>query len=118
MLPRTQRYDLGRKLAEGGMGEVFLGVARGEHGFQKTVAVKCVLPELAQNAAFVERFIAEAKLTVALTHANIVQVLDLGRSGDELLLIMEYVHGADGRQLLNALAKNQTRPPLGHVVYL
>ncbi len=61
------------------MAEVFRAKAFGAHGFEKTLAIKKILPELAKDPEFEDRFIAEAKLAVELSHANVVQVLDFGR---------------------------------------
>jgi serine/threonine protein kinase len=116
--PVAQRYDLLDPIASGGMGEVFVGRVRGEHGFQKPVAIKRILPELARNPEFVVRFVAEAKLAVSLSHANVVQVFDLGRAGDELLLVMEYVRGTDLGQILGRLAASGERPPVAIAVYV
>lgn len=113
-----QRYDLLEPIAAGGMGEVFVGRVRGEHGFQKPVAIKRILPELARNPEFVVRFVAEAKLAVSLSHANVVQVFDLGRAGDDLLLVMEYVQGTDLGQLLQRIAERRERVPVPIAVYL
>lgn len=114
----AQRYDLLRPLADGGMGEVFLAELSGEAGFRKRVALKRVKPELARDPAFVERFISEAKLAVTLSHANIVQTLDLGRLDDTLFLAMEYVEGADLARLFRA-AKARAEPvPVGLVVHV
>jgi serine/threonine-protein kinase len=112
-----QRYDLVEQIAAGGMGEVFVGHVRGEHGFLKMVAVKRIRRELASSPDFVVRFVAEAKLAVQLSHANVVQVFDLGRVGDDLLLVMEYVHGADLRQLLGSLRRLGQRMPVPIAVY-
>src|SRR6266542_1002854 len=113
-----QRYDLVQQLAVGGMGEVFLGRVHGEHGFHKNVAVKRIRPELASSPEFVGRFVAEAKLAVQLSHANVVQVFDLGRAGDDLLLVMEYVHGADLGQLLEAQRARRERTPVAFAIYV
>lgn len=88
------------RIAVGGMAEVFLAKAYGAHGFEKTLAIKRILPELAQNPEFEARFIAEAKVSVRLSHANIVQVLDFGRIGESLFIAMEYVDGLDLAALL------------------
>src|SRR5258706_14993130 len=93
------RYDLLEPIAAGGMGEVYRARVRGEHGFHKIVAVKRILPELARDPAFVVRFVEEAKVAVSLSHANVVQVFDLCRAGDDLYLVMELVEGADLGQL-------------------
>ncbi len=112
-----QRYDLLEPIAAGGMGEVFVGSVRGEHGFQKPVAIKRILRELAHDPDFVLRFVAEAKLAVSLSHANVVQVFDLGRTGDELLLVMEYVRGTDLAHLIAQLAHKGERTPVAIGVY-
>ena len=101
-MDRLQRYDLLEPIARGGMGEVFRGRVIGEHGFEKVVAIKRIKPALSRDPEFVHRFVAEAKLTGLLSHANIVQVLDFSRSGEALFLVMEYIHGADLGQLLRA----------------
>jgi serine/threonine protein kinase len=73
------------------MAEVFKAKSYGVEGFEKTVVLKRILPELAQNQRFVEMFLHEARLSVALSHANIVQVFDLGREEDTYFIAMEYV---------------------------
>ncbi|HWU88378.1 MAG TPA: serine/threonine-protein kinase [Kofleriaceae bacterium] len=96
------RYVLGDLLGRGGMAEVFAGHALGDHGFQKPVAIKRLLPELASDHVFVERLIEEAKLLVGMQHGNIVSVLDLARDGDDVFLVMEFVDGPSLRQLLKS----------------
>ncbi|MGN6106947.1 MAG: protein kinase domain-containing protein [Kofleriaceae bacterium] len=96
------RYVLGDLLGRGGMAEVFAGHSMGDHGFQKPVAIKRLLPELASDHVFVERLIEEAKLLVGMQHGNIVSVLDLARDGDDVFLVMEFVDGPSLRQLLKA----------------
>ena len=93
---------LGDLLGRGGMAEVFAGHAVGDHGFQKPVAIKRLLPELANDEVFVERLIEEAKLLVGMQHGNIVSVLDLAREGDDVFLVMEFVDGPSLRQLIKA----------------
>src|SRR5687768_2784373 len=85
------------------MAEVFAGYSVGDHGFQKPVAVKRLLPELARDRVFVDRLIEEAKLLVGMQHGNIVSVLDLARDGDDVFLVMEFVDGPTLRQLLGLL---------------
>ncbi len=72
------RYRLLERLGQGGMAEVFKAKSYGVEGFEKVVVIKRILPELAKSKEFVEMFIHEAKLAVRLSHANIVQVFDLG----------------------------------------
>ena len=92
---KLERYDLVDRIAVGGMAEVFRAKAHGAHGFEKTLAIKRILPELAQDPEFEARFIDEAKLAVQLSHANIVQIFDFGRIGGTLFIAMEYVDGLD-----------------------
>ena len=79
---------------------MFLAKAYGAHGFEKTLAIKRILPELARDREFEERFIAEAKVAVRLSHANVVQVFDFGRFEESLFIAMEYVDGLDLAALL------------------
>ena len=97
------RYVLGELLGRGGMAEVFAGHSLGDHGFQKPVAIKRLLPELASDHVFVDRLIDEAKLLVGMAHGNIVSVIDLARDGDDVFLVMEFVDGPSLRQLMKAL---------------
>ena len=71
--------------------------AYGAHGFEKTLAIKRILPELARDPEFEARFIAEAKVAVRLSHANVVQVFDFGKADGELFLAMELIEGVDLR---------------------
>lgn len=109
---QLERYDLLDRIAVGGMAEVFLAKAYGAHGFEKTLAIKRILPELARDREFEERFISEAKLAVRLSHANIVQVLDFGRFGGTLFLAMEYVDGLDLAALLQRYQERGCQVPL------
>jgi serine/threonine protein kinase len=102
-LTSPERYELIERLAVGGMAEVFRAVAYGAHGFEKALAIKRILPELARDPEFESRFIGEAKLAVKLSHANVVQVLDFGRMGGTLFIAMELVDGLDLAALLRPL---------------
>src|SRR5580765_2691104 len=95
-----ERYDVLDRIAVGGMAEVFLAKAYGAHGFEKTLAIKRILPELARDPEFEERFIAEAKVAVKLSHTNIVQVFDFGRFAGSLFIAMEFIDGLDLAALL------------------
>src|SRR6185295_15115462 len=90
------RYLIRERMAQGGMGEVFLAVAVGADGFEKPVVIKRLLPKFAGRADVVSLLAAEAKLMTRLTHPNIVQVIDFGR-GDEsdYFVVMELVSGTN-----------------------
>jgi tRNA A-37 threonylcarbamoyl transferase component Bud32 len=107
-----ERYDVLDRIAVGGMAEVFLAKAYGAHGFEKTLAIKRILPELARDPEFEDRFIAEAKVAVRLSHTNIVQVFDFGRFAGSLFIAMEYVDGLDLAALLRRLRDRGTKVPI------
>jgi len=107
-----ERYDVLDRIAVGGMAEVFLAKAYGAHGFEKTLAIKRILPELASDPEFAARFIAEAKVAVRLSHANIVQVFDFGRIGESLFIAMEYVDGLDLAAMLRKFKDEGRAVPL------
>jgi tRNA A-37 threonylcarbamoyl transferase component Bud32 len=111
-IQQLERYELRNRIAVGGMAEVYLAKAYGAHGFEKTLALKRILPELASNEEFQERFITEAKLAVNLSHANIVQVFDFGRVGPTLFLVLEYVDGLDLAALLSRYRAARRQVPL------
>lgn len=88
------KYIVRRKLAEGGMAEIFLCKATGAEGFEKEVVIKRVRPALAHDEQFVEMFITEARLASRLNHPNVVQIYDFAKHEDTYYLAMEYVRGA------------------------
>ena len=94
------------------MAEVYRAKAFGAHGFEKDLAIKRILPELAQDPEFEQRFIGEAKLAVKLSHANIVQVMDFGRFGGTLFIAMEYVDGLDLALMLKRCRDRDERVPI------
>src|SRR5262245_59618651 len=106
------RYLLVRKLAVGGMAEIFLAKLIGAAGFEKEVVLKRILPQWSRHRDFVDMIIDEAKIAVRLAHPNIVQVQELARDEDSYYIAMEYVRGWDLRRILQALAaKKMAFPP-------
>src|SRR6202008_4683870 len=99
------RYRITERGAAGGMAEVFRGVAESLQGFRKNVAIKRILPSLTKNKKFVAMFLDEAKLSLFLQHANIVQVFDIGVTDNSYFLVMEYVDGCNLKQLLEQSRK-------------
>ena len=96
------RYILLRRLAVGGMAELYIAQQRGAAGFSKIVALKRILSHLAEDPTFTRMFLDEARLASGLTHPNLAQVLDFGEFDGEYFLTMEYVHGRNLLQLLRA----------------
>ena len=84
------RYELHRRLAKGGMAEVFLAK---DQLLDRPVAVKVLFPQLAADPSFVERFRREAQSAANLSHPNIVGVYDWGQEGNTYYIVMEYVQG-------------------------
>ncbi len=105
-------YVIERRLAAGGMAEVFVADRRGAHGFSKRVALKRILPQFSKDRAFVRMFIDEAQLVAKLTHPNIVQVFDFGDMDGQLFIAMELVQGANVNRLLRAVAAEGEAVPL------
>lgn len=96
-------YVLEEKIASGGMAELFKAKRKGVEGFEKTVAVKRILPHIAEDRELVEMLIDEAKIASQLSHPNIVQIFDLGKKEGFYFIAMEYVHGKDLRAILKTL---------------
>ncbi|HZW87973.1 MAG TPA: serine/threonine-protein kinase, partial [Myxococcaceae bacterium] len=87
------KYVVRRKLAEGGMAEIYLAAVLGPEGFEKDVVIKRVRPGLAGDPDFVRMFIAEARVASRLNHANLVHIFDFDKHEDTYYLAMEYVRG-------------------------
>ncbi|QDE96539.1 serine/threonine protein kinase [Myxococcus xanthus] len=104
------KYQLVRKLASGGMAEVFLAKAAGPRGFEKTLVLKRILPHLAEDAAFVEMFLGEARLAAQLEHPNIVQIFDFGEAEGSFFLAMEFIDGPNLRKLVKRAAEEALPP--------
>jgi TonB family protein len=115
---RFGQYTLLEKIAAGGMAEVWKARMRGVEGFQKTVAIKKILPHLTDNAEFIGMFIDEAKLAAQLSHPNIIHIYDLGKIGRDYYIAMEYVEGRDLRSIMNAARKKGLPLPLGLAVLI
>jgi serine/threonine protein kinase len=103
------RYQLVERLAVGGMAELFLATSPGEHGFQKRVVIKRLLPHLIEDATYNAMFIDEAKLTARLVHPKIAQTFELGRVEDSLYIAMEHIDGIDVLALLREFASRRRR---------
>ncbi|MCB9617276.1 MAG: serine/threonine protein kinase [Sandaracinus sp.] len=105
------RYELLFPIASGGMATVYAARIAGEHGFQKPVALKLMLPHLARDDRFVRMFLDEATLAARVVSPHVVSTLDLGREGDTLYMAMELVVGPSLRELLGAVTEaGETMP--------
>ncbi|MBJ6760264.1 protein kinase [Myxococcaceae bacterium JPH2] len=109
------KYELLRKIASGGMGQVFLAREHGT-GFERLVVLKLILPHLAEDEEFLDMFLEEARLVARLSHPNLITILDLTEIEGRHCLAMEYVQGEDVRRL-DKFARAQNRPlPVGLVL--
>lgn len=102
-MSEPQRYHVIERIAAGGMAEVFRGESAGIEGFRKKVAIKRVLPKLSANRDFINMFLDEARLCAYLSHSKCVQVFDIGQGGGSHFIVMEFVDGADLKEVLEFL---------------
>ncbi|ADO71112.1 serine/threonine protein kinase [Stigmatella aurantiaca] len=102
------KYQLLKKLATGGMAEVWLARQTGIEGFAKNLVVKRILPHLAEDHEFVEMFRNEALIAARFTHPNIAQVYEFGEANGTYYIAMEFIHGEDlGRVMRKAYSTEQ-----------
>jgi hypothetical protein len=113
---RFGRYELLRRIAIGGMAEIFLARETGLAGFERLVIIKRVLPSLAEDMDFIDMFLDEARLAARLTHPNIVHIYELGEENGAYYIAMEYVPGGDLHELLG---RNRGQlVPLGEALHV
>jgi serine/threonine-protein kinase len=105
------KYQLLRRLAVGGMAEVFLARQQGIAGFEKLLVIKRILPEYSSDPEFVGMFLDEARLAASMAHPNVVQIFDLGQAEGAYFLAMEYVAGPDLLSILRAHGRQGRRVP-------
>ncbi|MBU6411424.1 MAG: serine/threonine protein kinase [Verrucomicrobia bacterium] len=112
------RYEIVRKIFEGGMGIVFEGEQLGAQGFVKRVAIKIIRPNFASQKMFIENFIGEAKLVADLIHTNIVQTYHLGETKGVCFICMELIRGVNLEQFTRQLADRKRRLPKELAVFI
>ncbi len=114
---RFGKYTLMRKLAVGGMAELFLALQRSVAGFEKLIVVKRVLPHLVKDDAFIELLLAEARIAATLNHPNVAHIYDVGSVGGQFYIAMEHIHGEDLRSIVRQMKKvGVTAFPLEHAL--
>jgi len=112
------KYWLVDRIATGGMAEVFKAKTYGHGGFEHLLVIKRILSQLGEDPEFVDMFIDEAKVSVALQHANIVRLYDFGRIGDEWFMAMEFLDGKDVRNLLRKLSRGRRFLPVELAIFI
>ncbi len=111
-------YTLNELIARGGMAEIYRATMQGAGGFEKTVAIKKILPHLAENDEFITMLIDEAQIIVSINHANIAQVYDLGKIDEDYYIAMEFIHGIDLSTIVKFLKDNHRTVPTEHAVFI
>lgn len=106
------RYEVIRKIATGGMAELFLARFVGPGGFEKRCALKRILPQFATDQVFTRMFLNEARVTAMFDHPNLVQIFELGQDDrGQFFIAMELVNGINLRQLLHLARERQVAIP-------
>jgi tRNA A-37 threonylcarbamoyl transferase component Bud32 len=108
-------YRLREKIAQGGMAELYKADYLRQDGFRRSMAIKRVLPHLAENQDFINMFIREARLAALLQHPNIVQIFDFGKIQNAYFIAMEYI---DGMNLGQIMARLKTGLPVDMAIFL
>jgi eukaryotic-like serine/threonine-protein kinase len=117
-LEYNQGLRIIRKLAEGGMGTVYLAEQIGTAGFNKTVAVKVIKREWLKDKRALGAFVGEARLVADLVHANICQVYSLNRHHGQHFIVMEYLHGLGLNTFLTAHKNGGVLPPSEYSAFI
>src|SRR5215472_14990567 len=105
------RYALHERIAAGGMASIHLGRLVNDVGFSRTVAIKRLHPQYAENREFVAMFMDEARLAARVRHANVVPILDVQAADGELFLVMDYIVGESLSQLFATVHGRGERVP-------
>lgn len=117
-IPSEFRYEIVRKISEGGMGIVYEAEQQGARGFVKRIAIKVIRQNYASQRPFIEDFIGEAKLVADLIHTNIVQTYHLGEARGMYFIAMELIGGVNLEQFGQQLAGKQRQLPLELAVFI
>ena len=112
------RYEITRKIFEGGMGVVYEGEQHGARDFIKRVAIKVIRPSFASQKMFIENFVGEAKLVADLIHTNIVQTYHLGEANNVCFIAMELIRGVNLEQFSRQLTDKKKNLPKELAVFI
>ena len=110
---RIGRYELFDELASGGMATVHIGRLKGAVGFSRMVAIKRLHTQFLRDRQFVTMFVDEARLAARIRHPNVVPILDVVQTNEELFLVMDYVQGASLARAAALGRKNHVDVPIG-----
>ena len=111
------KYTLLRRLAAGGMAELFLALHRSVAGFEKLIVIKRILPSMNHDQSFIEMLLHEARVAATLSHPNVVQIFDVGQVDGTYYIAMEHIHGEDIQAIVRGMKKmNVAEFPLEHTI--
>ncbi len=112
------KYLLLERINVGGMAEIFLARSRGVHGFKRILAIKKILPTMAEDKEFIAMFIDEARIAAELSHAGIVQIFELGKYEDDYYIAMEFIHGKDLRFIQERMTRERIPMPVSKAAFI
>ncbi len=111
------KYTLLRRLAAGGMAELFLALHRSVAGFEKLIVIKRILPSMNHDQGFIEMLLHEARIAATLSHPNVVQIFDVGQVDSIYFIAMEHIHGEDIQSIVRGMKRmNVVEFPLEHTI--
>lgn len=113
---RVGTYEISRRLATGGMAEIYLAHRRGPGGFEKQVVIKRIAKKLLGDRDICNMFLDEARVQALLDHQNIVQIHELNEDGGSYFIVMEFVPGATVRWLIGNANVHGARVPVAHAL--
>jgi serine/threonine-protein kinase len=106
VLPRRfGKYTLLRRMATGGMAELYLALHRSVAGFEKLIVIKRILPSMNRDRSFIDMLLHEARVAATLSHPNIVQTIDVGQVDGTYFIALEHIHGEDLRSIVRQMRK-------------
>lgn len=109
---RIGKYEILKRLAVGGMAEVYLARVMGLMNVSQIVVLKRILPEFAGRRDYVQMFLDEARIAATLQHPNIVQMYDMGSIDGNYFIVLEHLHGEDARNVIVSSLQREGRMPL------
>jgi serine/threonine protein kinase len=112
------KYYLTERIAIGGMAEIYKAKLYGVSGFEKAMVVKQILPQYARNAEFIKMFIDEAKISVSLSHGNIIPVYELGRIDGVYYIAMEFVDGKNLGEIFEVAESRGMPLSVEHAIFI
>jgi len=112
------QYYLLEEIAQGGMAKIYKGISYDMTGLKKTVVIKKILPHISASKEFIDSLVDEAKIAVNLSHGNIAQTYDLGRSGEDYFIVMEYVDGKSLSVIHKRCVAAGSLIPIPHLCHL